>query len=240
MVSIKDVAKAIKMLGDVVKSTREVIDAVKDGKKFLAMKYPEAQKDFSSLIGQMQLTIEGLATVTSVISGFRFVTDGKIHDSSIAYQDLSRFNDYIIQQDKDITALKNSISKLKTNCEKVKELRDKLDSRTKDRSWGSLFGLLGKSAQKRTIELHGTISNFYADDQRMIELFTQTLALAEQAIKDVGEVLGPSGTLNPYNIPEAAEMLGTYAVLFARPNKELHKLADTMSEVQASLSTKSN
>ena len=97
----------------------------------------------------------------------------------------------IIKQRTDIEKLRNNIRKLKADCEKVGQLRDKLDTRTKDRSWGSLFGLLGAKEEKRTLELHGTISNFYAEDERMIELFEQTLDLAEKEIKDVEGVLGP-------------------------------------------------
>jgi|GEM_PF-1432647 len=237
MVSINEVADVIKMLGDVVKSTREIIDAVNDGKKFLALKHPEAQQNFSNLIMQMQKTIEGMAKVTSVISNFRFVTDGKVVARMTADRELARFNDYIIRQKSDIAALKNDIRKLKTDCEKIRQLRDKLDARSKDRSWGSLFGLLGAKAQQRTLELHGTISNFYADDQKMIDLFNQTLELAERAIQDVEEVLGPAGIANPYNIPIAAEILGTYSVLFGAPNRELHALADIMNKAQSVLIT---
>jgi hypothetical protein len=237
MVSIKDVADVIKMLGDVVKSTREIIDAVNDGKKFLALNYPEAQQDFGNLIDQMQKAIEGMAKVTSVISNFRFVTDGKFGDGKIASRELRNFNNYIIKQKSDIVKLRNDIRKLKTDCEKVRELRNKLDARTRKRSWGSLFGLLGVKAQKRTLELHQAISNFYADDQRMIDLFKQTLDLTEKAVKEVESVLGPPGTANPYNLPKAAEILGIYAVLFKAPNQELDALADIMSETKAALIT---
>lgn len=240
MVSVKDVAGVIKMLGDVVKSTREIIDAVNDGKKFLALNYPEAQQDFSSLIGQMQKAIEGMAEVTSVIIHFRFVTDGKVVDRITAEHELARFNNYVISQGKEITKLRNNIRTLKADCDKVGELRDKLDARSKERSFGSLFGLLGAKAQQRTLELHGVVGEFYADDQRMIDLFNQTLDLTALAIKDVEDALGPPGISNPYNVPVAAEILGTYSVLFDGPDKELHQLADSMSEVKSSLIAKTS
>ncbi|HLY70061.1 MAG TPA: hypothetical protein VKR53_10065 [Puia sp.] len=80
------------------------------------VKHPEAQQDFSNLIAQMQHAIEGMARVTSVISNFRFVTDGKIVDRPNADSELSRFNDYIIRQKTDITALKNDIRKPKAEA----------------------------------------------------------------------------------------------------------------------------
>lgn len=236
MTLVSEIADVIRQLADVVKNTREIVEAVNDGRKFLASNHPEAQQDFSDLLGQMQLTVEGLADVTKVISGFRFVSDGGAVDRQTADRELARFNDYVIEQKADVAKLKNQIRKLKADCEKVRALRDKLDARTETRSWGSLFGLLGAKAQQRTLELHGTLSNFYADDQRMIELFRQTLELAEKGIKDVEDALGPPGMVNPYNVPAAAAILRTYAVLFDAPQNELHRLADVLSEARTALS----
>jgi hypothetical protein len=53
----------------------------------------------------------------------------------------------------------------------------------------------------------------------MILLINQMLELAESGIKDVENALGPPGMANPYNLPEAAAILGTYAVLFKAPQK---------------------
>jgi hypothetical protein len=71
-----------------------------------------------------------------------------------------------------------------------------------------MFGLFGEKARQRSLELAGSLSNFYADDQRMIELFQETLQLAEEAIKEVEDALGPPGISNPYNVPLAAEICG--------------------------------
>lgn len=235
MVLVSEVADVIKMLGDVVKNTREIVEAVNDGRKFLASRHPDAQKDLSKLIHQMQLTVEGLAKVTSVISRFRFVTAGGTVVPATASRELARFNNYIVKQERDVARLKNRIRTLRADCEKVRKLRDKLDARTETRSWGTMFGLLGAKARKRSLELHNFLSTFYADDQRMVELFRRTLDLAEKGIKDVESALGPPGTQNPYSVPMAAEVLRTYAVLFDEPHNELHRLADTLSEARTAL-----
>jgi hypothetical protein len=69
----------------------------------------------------------------------------------------------------------------------------------------------------------------------MIELFRQTLDLAQQAIKEVDGALGPPGTANPYNVPLAAEILRTYALVFDEPQNELQELADVLSEARTAL-----
>jgi hypothetical protein len=235
MTLVREIADVIRMIAEVVKNTREIVETINDGRKFLAANHPDAKGDFVDLLDEMQRTVEGLAEVTKVISGFRFVYDEHMFERNTAERELARFNTYVIDQRKDVTALRNRIRKLKADCEKVRTLRDKLDARTQDRSWGSLFGLLGNRARQRAGELASSLSNFYADDQRMIDLFQETLRLAEMAIDDVDEALGPRGRASPYNVPTAAEVLGTYATLFERPERELHALADGLSQAATAL-----
>jgi hypothetical protein len=70
---VKEIAESTKLIGEVVKNTREIIKAVNDGREYLKRYYPDAQGDLSDLLRQMQRAIEGLASVTKVISGFRFI-----------------------------------------------------------------------------------------------------------------------------------------------------------------------
>src|SRR5205814_3454439 len=131
MVSVRDVAEVIKLLGDVVKSTREIVEAVNDGKKYLKTQFPDAPKDLARLLAQMRLTILGLAEVTKVISAFRFVYDGENLDPAAAGRELARFNKYIIAQQVRVQGLKNDIARLKAKCDKVRKLRDELDALAK-------------------------------------------------------------------------------------------------------------
>jgi hypothetical protein len=232
MAVVKEIAESIKLLGDVVKSTREIVKAVNDGREYLKHYYPDAQGDLSSLLEQMQRAIEGLASVTKVVSGFRFVVAGNAVDWATASRDLARLNDYLIAQRKKASKLRGRTHKLKANCDKVKKLRDKLDARTKKRTWGSMFDLFGTSskARKRAQELHSIISNFYADDQRMIDVLNDCLTLTEKVLAEVEESLGPPATQNPYYVPKAAQVLGVYAVLFRTPQEELDSLADDLND----------
>jgi len=232
---IREIADSIKLMGDVVKSTREIVKAVNDGREYLKHYYPDAQGDVSSLLQQMQRAIEGLASVTKVISGFRFVVAGSTVERATADRDLARLNDYLIAQREKASNLRGKIRDLKADCDKVRRLRDKLDARTKTHSWGSMFELFGSKARKRSQELHSALSNFYADDQRMIQLLTDTLTLAEKAIAEVEDALGPPAIANPYNVPVAAQIPGAYAVLFRTPYNELDSLADDLNQARMAL-----
>ncbi len=182
----------------------------------------------------MQRAIEGLASVTKVMSGFRFAIADSSVDRGTAERDLSRLNDYLIAQREKSSTLKGSIRKLKADCDKV--CRDKLDAQTKTQTWGSMFELFGPKARKRSQELHSALSNFYADDQKMIQLLSETLALTEKALTEVEDTLGPPGTANPYNVPIAAQVLGLYSVLFRSPNEGLDNLADELNKVRMGIS----
>ena len=233
--AVKDIAEAIKLLGDVVKSTREIVEAANDGRAFLASRHPEAQQDLAALLGQMQRALSGLTEVTKVFTGFRFVYDGRSVDLPSANRELARFNNHVIAQKGDIATLQNRIRELKANCEKVRALRDKLDGLSQTGTWGSMFQLLGPKAKQRATELAGSLGNFYADDQRMIDLLNATLALAREALKEVEDALGPPGTANPYNVPAAAEILRVYATVFEAPERELQNLTTLLSDAKTAL-----
>jgi hypothetical protein len=231
-----EIADVMRMLGEIVKSTSEIVKAANDGRQFLASRHPDAQQDLAELLGQMHRAIEGLVAVTRVIAGFRFVYDDRLSvDSQTAHRELVRFNDYVMEQRREISTLQTHIHDLKADCDKVRALRDKLDALTKTGIWGSMFHLLGPEGRERATELHSALSSFYADDQRMITLIEQTLDVARQAVEEVENTLGPPGTANPYNLPAAAEVLRLYAVVFDRPEHELENLAKALNDARIAL-----
>ncbi|HKE46466.1 MAG TPA: hypothetical protein VKB52_00255 [Rhodanobacteraceae bacterium] len=234
---VSEVAALIKELGDVVKSTREIVDAVNDGRKFLKLRHPEAEGDLAGLLQQMQRAIEGLASVTRIVGSFRFVVEPGTIDLDAARTDLVRFNDYVMHQREHAARLHGEIRTLKAQCDKVRALRDKLDARTESRAWGSMFELIGGKARQRSMELNSALSNFYADDQNMITLLEQMFRLANAALDEVESALGPPGTQNPYSVPVAASVLGTYAQLFKQSEAGLDALADDLSKAAAALRT---
>jgi hypothetical protein len=235
MAIVNEIAAVIREVAAVVKDTRDIVKAVHDGAAFLAATDPEAQKDFSDLLDQMQRTIEGLARVTSVIGGFRFDTEDAEADPVSASRQLDRFNDYVIRQKEDIATLYGSIRKLKADCEKVNELVDKLGAKANERGVGTMFGLLSSQARAQSGRLQGFLSQFYGADQEMIVLFRQALAIAENGLREVDDALGPPGRADPWNIPQAASILGLYKTLFDEPQRDLVRLADELSEARTML-----
>ena len=113
MTVVNELADAIHLLAELVRDTRELADAVEDGQKFLAHEHPEAKRDLAEVLSQMQTTVEGLAGVTSVVTGFRFTTTGAAVDF-----EPRRFNTYVIAQKEKVAGLRGNIGNLKGSCEK--------------------------------------------------------------------------------------------------------------------------
>lgn len=231
MTLVREIADAVKLIADVVRNTRELVDAVNDGRAYLASRHPDASGDFAKLLTQMQLTTEGLAEVTKVVSGFRF----EVEDGKAVRGEVSRFNAYVVEQNKAVVSLSGRIKELKADCEQVRHLRDDLDARSKNRGPGSMFGLLGVKSRRQAQNLAGALSNFYADDQRMIDAIVSILKIAEQALNEVDSELGPPGTAYADNVNAAATILRLYAGAFVDSRKQLESMVDALDKAARAL-----
>jgi len=226
MTLIGEVAEAIKTLGDVVKSTRELAEAVKDGHKFLAREHPEAQKDLLQMLAEMRKTVKGLATVTGVVTSFKFTTTGAGVDFEPA-----RFNTYVIAHKEKVEELRGRLSSLKGSCDKIRDARDKLEKLAKgDNDWVALFVPFNAARQDMNARLAGILSNFYADDQRMLELVEQMVDLCQAALDEADAALGPPGTASHHHVETAASVLGVYAAAFKQSEAELRNLVDKLDD----------
>jgi hypothetical protein len=223
---VRELADAVHLLAEVIKDTRELAEAVQDGRKFLTREHPEAKADLVEMLSQMQTTVEGLAKVTSVVTGFRFTIKGAAVDAEPA-----RFNGYVIEQKKQVAALRGDIKRLKGSCDKIRDARDKLNALAGNRNdWTAMFRLFGKKRREMTIRLAGTLSGFYADDQRIIDLIRKILRLSQAALTEADRTLGPAAMASPDNVARAAEVLNIYAGVFKESEAKLATLVTTLED----------
>ena len=184
------------------------------------------------MLSEMQRSVEGLASATSVVTGFRFTSKGTDVDREPA-----RFNDYVIEKKTEVAKLRGNIRELKGSCEKVRESRDKLNEIAGDRNdWAAMFRLLSSKRHKRDAELADALSTFYADDQRMIELIERILNLSQTALDEADAALGPAGTALPDNVGSAAAVLTVYSAAFKQSEAKLSGLVETLRESARALS----
>ncbi|MDJ0824566.1 MAG: hypothetical protein QNJ16_03570 [Rhodobacter sp.] len=232
---MSEVTELIRELSDIIKNTREIVKAVNDGRAYLKRNHPDARDDMEKLLGQVEHTVRGLSEVTAVLCAFQFEFTAESRYLQVSEGELARFNEHVIQQNKDIGDLRGRIRELRSDCTSIRKLRDKLASRANSNEWGAMFWLLGGRARKTASDLASKLSDFYADDAIMIGIFERTVEMAEDALIEVSDLLGAPGAAHPFNAPKAASALKGYALLFRQTNRDLARLADRMSDVRSKL-----
>ncbi|MFD4510692.1 hypothetical protein [Streptomyces sp. NPDC058457] len=100
-----------------------------------------------------------------------------------------------------------------------------------------MWGLLGDRGAERAVALATAMSNFYADDLAMIRGIEQMLELAEDALKEVSDVLTPHGVADPSYVPMAGAVLHVYAAAFSEPKRDLDHLIDQLTVTRAELTS---
>jgi len=232
--SVRDIADGVKLIGDVIDSTRTILEAINDGKKYLEREAPDTKRYWADLMQQMQLTVTGLAEVTGVVSGFSFGFDAS---GDPRESDLDRFNNYVISQKAKVAALKGRARQLKGSSRKVRELRGILNNYTGNPGWSSMWGLLGKKGRHDAESLASLLGNFYADDMRLADTIDAMIEFSEHAIAEVDNTLGPPGQKYASNIPIAAEVLGVLADTFAERQRILDDLVLRLDETREQFAT---
>lgn len=82
MTIVRELADAIHLLADLVRDTRELASAVDNGHDYFVPSPPEAKIDLTAMLSQTQATVAGLASVTWVVTSFRFTIKGATPTSS--------------------------------------------------------------------------------------------------------------------------------------------------------------
>jgi len=220
---VKDALKLLKSVKDAVESTRAIVEAVNDGKKYLARFHPDARKDVALLLVEVSKTLNGLSKVAAIVGEFQFTGSGKARD-----MEPSRFNNFVIGRAAEAHDLQDNISDLKGSCTKILKHREALDKRAKD-GWSGWPKLLGEKRKKRREELASVLSNLYADDRRIIDLIETLLGVAETGLQEVRVALG-TPVAKPANVPKAAKILEQYATQFRPIQNECSMLATELRQ----------
>ncbi|MDQ3765399.1 MAG: hypothetical protein M3460_29245 [Actinomycetota bacterium] len=218
---VGDVTDIIKLVGETIKNTREIVAALKDASSYLRKRYSEAPKDLAGLLTEMHQTLVGLAQVTDVITAFQFTREGTQVDREPA-----RFNNRVISRKHRLEQLRNSISSLKGSSGKMKLYADALAGTEGKPGW-QLFDILGLG-KTQTEKLGHQFNDLYVVDDRMVWMLNELIKATETALRDVSDALGPPGSAYPKNVPVAAALLEDYV-------KQFRELEDAINDVRQQL-----
>ena len=224
VVSVKDVADGLALLAGIVRDTRAIVQAVNDGRAFLKSQSPQTIPTLVALLGEIQVTIVGLAEVAKLLTGFAFNQSKAMSDAETV-----RFNDYLIKRQARVKKLRGQISSLKGSCDKINLLSAEVERDAGRRNMKSMWGLLGAKVRLRSKDLSRTLSDFYGADQKIILAIEDLLRRADDAILDIQGALGEPGYMYGINVPIAAARLQLYAAAFKQSEEQLDQLVEDIN-----------
>jgi hypothetical protein len=98
-----------------------------------------------------------------------------------------------------------------------------------------MLRLFRKQRKELTAQLASRLSEFHADDQRMIETSLESWICRRVHFAEADEALGPPATASPCKVEAAAAVLGVYAAVFKPSEAELSALVKTLESSVAAL-----
>jgi hypothetical protein len=225
--SLEKVLDAVRALADLIAQTRTILEAIRDGRAYLARNHPEAREDLAHLLEQMHITLAGLISVTRVVTDFSFTIDGSERD-----RQPDRFNDRLMDARAETGKLEADIWRLKDSCQKVEDLTKALNRRARNSPW---WALLGDRAGQMAWDLARDLHELYGTDEEIIERINEMLKASDKALSAVNEALRAGDGSSVHNVDKAAAILREQAEAIRPVEDQLKQLRDELSDQIAKL-----
>jgi hypothetical protein len=217
---VKDVADGIKAVSEGIDHIRTVAKAVNEGLGYLKIQHPEIQKDLAAMCTELRNTSIAVAAASAILTHFRFTVCGSAIDSEPA-----RFNDHLIAHKEKAAKVSASLRELRGHCLVIKRHAENLSQRARSLNLSKLLLLFGIDSAKREQEVLAALQDIYDDEMQGYVQVERLSRALQVALDDIGNALGPPGTALPTNVPQAAVLLGEYAVAFSALETQANYLA---------------
>jgi hypothetical protein len=220
MGTIREVTDALKDVAEGIEHIRTVAQAVRDGKDYLKLKYPEIGNDLAAMCAELRNTSTAVAAASAILTHFRFTTAGSDLDRQPA-----RFNDHLIAHKEKAAQVSRSLEAMRGHCHVIAQHVAKLEQQATALHLGRLLLLFGIDSTARDKQVATALRNIYDEEMQGYRL-VQRLSLAlQRALDEVSRELGPAGGMLPANVQTAAALLGEYADAFSKLETESNYLA---------------
>lgn len=220
MAIIKEVLDALKDVADGIEHIRTVASAIRDGRKYLTLKYPEVKTDLGALGTELQNTATAVAAASAVLTHFEFTVAGMDVDRQPA-----RFNDYLIAHKEKAALVARSLQAMRGHCHVIHKHAENLKKRAESLNLSRLLLLFGLDSAERDRQVAEALKEIYDEEIQGYKLVAQLSFALQTALNSISEALGPPGTMDPKNVAAAAKLLGEYAVVFQRLETQSNYLA---------------
>jgi hypothetical protein len=207
---IKQVAEALKDVAEGIDHIRTVAKAVRDGRDYLKLTYPEVQQDLAVMCAEMRNTSIAVAAASAILTHFRFTVAGSALDTEPA-----RFNEHLIAHKEKAALVSTSLRALRGHCHVIEQHVDQLRKRANTMNLSRLLLLFGLDSAERDWQVAAALKDIYDEEMQGYRLVGRLSISLQLAIDDVAKALGAPGTALPANVPAAAALLGEYADAFS-------------------------
>lgn len=225
---IGDVLDAIKAVAEGIDHISTVAKAVNDGIDYLKLRHPDIKSDLAVMCEEMRNTSIAVAAASAILTHFRFTVAGSALDSEPA-----SFNDHLIAHKEKAAKVSDSLHQLRGHCHVIKTHVDRLHEKAKKLNINKILMLFGIDSSAREQEVLLSLEQIYDEEMQGYFLVSRLSRALQESLEDVGNALGPPGSMLPGNVPRAAALLGEYADAFTELETKGNYLA---LELQQSIS----
>lgn len=220
MTIVNEVADGIKLVAGGIENIRKIYSAIRDGKEYLENRHPDVKTDVVAMCIEMRKTLQAIATASSIITHFRFNVS-----SQAMLSEPSRFNDYLMQYKTQASNIESQLDSLRGHCHKIRQHAQGLEEKAKNAKLAGMLKLFGLNSDQKERELSDALGRVYDDEMQFHSNVWNMRMILERSLDDIGQKLGPPGSMDATNVPIAAAALGEYAEQFSRLEAEANYTA---------------
>ncbi len=217
---VTEVADGIKLVAEGIQNIKTIHEAIRDGRKYLEAAHPDVKQDVAAMCIEMRKTLQAVAAASAIITHFRFNISSQAID-----QEPSRFNDYLMHYKTQAMEVEDQLDSLRGHCHTIRDHANTLEECAQRRGLANLFELFGLKSAEREARLSDGLRQIYDEEMQFHSNVWNMRMILERALDDIGQRLGPPGTMQASNIPAAASALGEYAEYFSKLESEANYAA---------------
>jgi hypothetical protein len=210
MTIVQEVTDAIDLITRNINNIRTLVEACQDGGKFLMTHHPGVRDDLGAMCHEMQKTLHAIAAASAIVTHFRFTVA-----TDAMHAEPARFNDYLMEHKSQALEVRDQLETMRGHCHVIREHAASMEKTADSFSLRSLFSLIGVDSRERQDELRAALEEIYNDEMAYHATMSAMSDAVHRALEAVQDALGPSGAMDPVNVPIAAEVLGAHADAFA-------------------------
>ena len=229
---VTEVSDGIKLVTDGIENIQKIYRAVRDGKNYLITKHPQVKLEVAEMIIEMRKTLQAIAAASSLITHFRF----NVSDQAVQTEP-SRFNDYLMQYKAEAQHIEILLDSMRGHCHKIRHHAENMEAEAGRANLANMLKFFGLRSDEREKELSAALNRVYDEEMEFHSNVWNMRMILEKSLDDIGRKLGPPGTMDAKNVPEAAKALGEYATHFSKLESDanhaaldLQRLVDELSK----------